>query len=197
MKFDTMMNNMFDFNELCKLYRTQKIDEARIMLYENINVLSSKCWYRIKEGDLGDTIWEIYILVDEWINQAIDRWYQNKEIYWFIKSKIKFTLINKKQRWDKMYYHGDSEENWFSSIESSDYQSLVDWIQWDSIRDFVFNMNDPYRTVMILKFYSDVEYPLDNIAKQIEKNQLETRLIYQEWLNKIAMFLGYKRGIDE
>ena len=185
---------MFDFNELCRLYRINKNDDARIMLYENISVLSSKCWYRIQEDELWDTMQEIFILVDGWINQAINRWYQNKEIYWFVKSKIKFTLINKKQRTEKIMYHNEATSSALESIESDDYNNLINEIQWEKIREFVFEMEDPHRTVMILKFYSDIEYPLDTIAKQIDKNQLETRLIYQEWLTKIAMFLGYKRA---
>lgn len=189
---------MFDFNKLCELYRLNNFDKARIMLYENINVLAKRCWYIINPDQLEDTLWDLLLHMDEWINVSLNKWYQNKEVYWFLKLKSRLTLINKKNRWDKTEeiieasYDIDLQET-----VSNDEWNMKDYLEQYAIRKFIFELDDPHRTVLILRYLSDYSYSLENISKQIERNLFETRLIHQEWLDKVKWFLYGNYKVDE
>jgi len=47
---------MFDFNKLCEYYRKGEVDSGRIYLYENINVITTKCGYTIRDDELSDML---------------------------------------------------------------------------------------------------------------------------------------------
>ena len=187
---------MFDFNELCELYRQQRMDDARIMLYNNINVLMTHSWFVISENELSDKLWDMMLLIDWRIDHALNLWYQNKEIYTFVKGKIRFTLENDRKRGNKVEFNDDIMrviEQW-PSTQELDFK----WeIEYEYILNYITDMEEPYRTVLLLHLIVDEWYNLQEISKEIWRTLYETTEIYKEGIRQLRMFLTAKYTANE
>lgn len=86
---------MFDFNKLIDAYRNDNILWAREYLYNNIMVLVTKelmSW--IDQNIHVDIVHDLYLKVDEWIQDSIEKDYKSKQIYSYIKLRVSWFIIN-------------------------------------------------------------------------------------------------------
>lgn len=180
---------MFDFNDLSTLYRTQKIDDARIMLYENINVLTTQCGFIIPEDELSDQLWDVFILVDKRINQALNKGYQNQEVYWFLKTRIRWYLMNERKRRDKVEFN-DEIMNLMEQLPSKQDTDMKWELEYAYILNYIYDMEEPFRTVLVLKLAIQDPYSMNDIAKYMRLNSYEVSKIYDQWKEIIRSILS-------
>ena len=179
---------MFDFNKLCEYYRKGEVDSGRIYLYENINVLTTKCGYTIRDDELSDMLWDIVLWFDERLNISLNKWYQNKEVFTYLKSKLRRTLINNNTRWDKMDYYIESNSDIDLSEEVYEKDENAT-LEIETIRMIVMDFDEPYRSIITLKHLCWWEYWFETIAKTVWMSVHNTKIAYNLWIEKIREVL--------
>lgn len=165
-------------------YLNKELERWRIMLYDNINVFLKHSWFNIVEG-YEDIVWDVVLEIDKRIQESIEKWYKEWQVYSFIKFKLRWYLMNKYNRKDSMTY--------FKSYSDD----FIEWIEWnlegweiELIKEFVMEMEDPERVVILLKHFSESSFSLDKIAKHIERSISDTSKIYKYWLSILKWFLN-------
>ena len=181
--FDNNKNEIFDFNILCDLYE-HELDKWREYLYDNMQVFMRYSWFNITEW-MDDLIWECYIVIDKRLIESIEKWFAWWQIFNFVKFRLKWFLINRENRKDKMTFFESYAED------------FVEWILWEEIESLtidyvksnVMDMEEPKRTILVMKLLSDKTYTLDKISKIIWLTVNETTKLYKEWLRKLRYIL--------
>ena len=160
------------------------------MLYANINVFLKHSWFNIVEW-YDDIVWDIFLKMDKRMQDSVWKWYKEWQVYNYIRRRVQWFLKNRFNRRDSMTY--------FKSYSDD----FVDWIkcdlddnEYEIIKDFVMEMEDPERSVILLKHFSESQFSLDKIAKHISRSIWDTSKIYKNWLSVIKWFLN-NTPIDE
>ena len=173
------VTNKFDFNKCYELYAKWDIERGRIMLYANINVFLFYSWFQIQDW-YDDIVQDIMLEIDKRIQESIEKWYKSKQIYSYIKFKLRGYLLNRHNRKDSMMYF---KSYWDDYIDQISCIWIDGWLDSDIIKAFIYEMKDPTRVILLLKHYS--EFSLDKIAKHIWFNVTYTTKLYNEWIESL------------
>lgn len=161
------------------------------MLYANINVFLKHSWFNIIEW-YDDIVWDVVLEIDKWIQESIEKWYKEWQVYSFIKFKLRWYLMNKHNRKDTMTYFKSYSDDFVEGIEEQMKDTEI-----EIIKEFVIEMDEPERTVILLKHFSEQPFTLNKIAKYIWKSVSDTSNIYKYWLSMLKWFLNNTPLEDE
>lgn len=85
---------MFNFNLLFDLYHCD-MTKAREYLHENLMALVTKeLLANIDDTHHQDMIQDLFIKIDEWIALSVERWFNAKQTYMYLKVRINGFIMN-------------------------------------------------------------------------------------------------------
>lgn len=136
----------FEMGKLLDLYKND-IDKWREYLYDNLSVFSwwrsvLNIWYAAK-----DIYNDIFLVIDWVIIKSLDK-FDEKQIYKYIKTRVRWELINRKNK--------SSDEVW-NHLIPNEIENKKDWLDilnneylYNIISNIIIKLEEPYKTIMLL-----------------------------------------------
>jgi len=133
--------------KLLDLYKTD-LDKWREYLYRHMSIFSwwkdlLNIWYASK-----DIYNDIFLVIDRCILNSIEE-YEEKQIYKYIKTRVRWELINRRNKsMTEVWLHlmPSEVEDWEFMINSVDNSYM-----YKIVSEEIMNLDEPYKTIMILK----------------------------------------------
>lgn len=145
----------FEMWKLLDFYKND-IDKWREYLYDNMSVFSnirqtSALWPNAK-----DIYNDTYMVIDNIIQDSIVKWYDERQIYKYIKIRVRGELINRVKKYadefnQKQLPTDDNSEEFVSSwdpLEDLNMEYLM-----ENVSDHVFDLEEPYKSIIILHHF--------------------------------------------
>jgi len=186
-----------DFETLYGLYRDNKLEQARNLLYENMDrfLTSGKVnldyWMQYGYDDIKQ---DMYMYIDDRILSSIEKGFSSRETFSYVRCRVRNTLlnfVNPKRSWNNIKYLKDywditEERQEDNVIHASSDRMLVN--------DAVLSLPETQKKIMLLKYYSWDDIWLLEISKHIWKPLYQVVIEHWTALNEIRgkMWIFYE-----
>lgn len=179
----------FKMEKLVLLYKSN-LDEARIYLYDNMWVFLEVSKYFVPPELYDDTLIDLYMRLDKCIQWAVKKdKYKPKQIYNYVKMITNGHLINcgfgKKFLLQEDHMRDETSD---IPVEFKKWEIEADFIM-DCIHEYVIWLDEPRRSVMIMKLFPDKKRRNSEIGKLIGMTSQEVSELYRKTKYQLKMHL--------
>lgn len=171
-----------NFSDIYDFYKSGDFDNARTMLYNHMDRFM-KDWSININVDLwywyDDIKNDMFLKIEERILKSIEEWFADRQAYNYVKWRWRWFLLNaldtNRNKENNIlaishyYWWSDENELWDSSQDIN--MSMFD--DASCINDAILSLSDKHKSIILLKYMSDDNIWIKDIAKYLWKTQYE------------------------
>lgn len=191
-----MAKEKFNMWLLIDLYKNN-LDKWREYLYDNMSVFGNvRNIINITPYYAKDIYNDIYLILDRVIQESIEKWFDERQIYTYIKTRVRWEIYNrsKKHGWeiDFEYWADHFEET--ALIE--DFKEVDNSFIREKFEDIVYQLEEPYKTVILLTYFFTPPKTFKQIWSLLRCKEQKVHFYHKEAINLIKIEL-WKLQLDE
>jgi len=189
-----MAKEKFNMWVLIDLYKNN-LDKWREYLYDNMSVFwNVKNIINMTPYYAKDIYNDIFLILDRVIQESIVKWFDEKQIYTYIKTRVRWEIYNRaKKHWWEVWseYWADEEE-----VLHDDYKEVNNSFSKEIIEWFVYTMEEPYKTVVLLTHFFTPPKTFKQIWNLLRCKEQKVHFYHKEAMDLIRAEL-WKLQLDE
>lgn len=139
---------------------------------------------------------DIYLVLDRVIQESIEKWYGEKQIYTYIKTRVRGEIYNRAK---KHWWEVDSEywaESYDEYLPKDDYIEINNSFSMEIIEQIVYEMEEPYKTVVLLTYFFTPPKTFKQIWNLLRCKEQKVHFYHKEAMDLIKKEL-WKLQLDE
>lgn len=189
-----------DFNVLYWLYMDWKVDEWRVLLYENIDqfiretrVFSQEDWFYT----IDDIRQDMFMDIDRWIHNSVAKNKLAKQAYSYIRTRARWIMLNRANNYKRLsdkvvslsdHDLEDLEWEWIEDIMVYWLPAMVDALMW---------LPDRQQTIILLRYFSDKTFSIQEIAEYLDLSITSISVEHRIALENLKNYYFTSHTIDE